>query len=87
MVRSGLVEPKEYREMLAATIGSLVHQQRPTVATAGKTRRWPLICCAGTAPNWNDLRRGQDYYFEGALIWLEADAVIRERFGREEEPG
>jgi predicted metalloprotease with PDZ domain len=25
------------------------------------------------------LHRAQDYYFEGALVWLEADAVIRER--------
>ena len=25
------------------------------------------------------MRRGQDYYSEGALIWLEADAIIRDR--------
>ena len=30
-------------------------------------------------PNWSDLRREQDYYFEGLLIWLEADAIIRDR--------
>jgi predicted metalloprotease with PDZ domain len=28
---------------------------------------------------WNDFRRGQDYYDEGALIWLQADAIIREQ--------
>ena len=28
---------------------------------------------------WNSLRRGQDYYDEGALIWLQADAIIREQ--------
>ena len=33
----------------------------------------------GHSPNWNDLRREQDYYFEGMLIWLEADAIIRDR--------
>jgi predicted metalloprotease with PDZ domain len=27
------------------------------------------------------LRRSQDYYVERALIWLEADAIIRERAG------
>jgi predicted metalloprotease with PDZ domain len=78
MVRSGLVDPKEYRETLAATIGSLIHHEG---------RRWrPLEDTAvashllrGHSPSWNDLRRGQDYYFEGALIWLEADAIIRER--------
>jgi predicted metalloprotease with PDZ domain len=28
--------------------------------------------------NWNELRRAQDYYFEGRLLWLEADAIIRQ---------
>ncbi len=31
------------------------------------------------SPNWNDLRRDQDYYFEGALLWMEADAIIRQQ--------
>jgi predicted metalloprotease with PDZ domain len=26
---------------------------------------------------WSTWRRGQDYYLEGAMIWLEADAIIR----------
>ncbi len=78
MVRSGLVESKEYREALAATIGSLIHHEgrkwRPLEDTAVASH-----LLRGHSPNWNDLRRGQDYYFEGALIWLEADAIIRER--------
>jgi predicted metalloprotease with PDZ domain len=28
---------------------------------------------------WNTLRRSQDYYDEGALIWLHADAIIRQQ--------
>jgi predicted metalloprotease with PDZ domain len=28
---------------------------------------------------WYSLRRGQDYYDEGALIWLRADTIIREQ--------
>jgi predicted metalloprotease with PDZ domain len=78
MARAGLESPKEYREALTATIGSLAHQEgrrwRPLddTATASHLLR-------GQSPNWNELRRGQDYYFEGALIWLEADAIIRER--------
>ncbi len=31
----------------------------------------------GGSANWGSLRRGQDYYYEGALIWMEADAIIR----------
>ncbi len=78
LVRSGLVDLKEYREMLALTISTLAHREG---------RRWrPLEDTAVAShllrrgnPNWSDLRREQDYYFEGLLIWLEADAIIRER--------
>jgi len=78
MVRAGLVEPKEYLGTLAATISTLVHREG---------RRWRALEDTGVAsrvlrghsPNWNDLRRDQDYYSEGALVWLEADAIIRER--------
>jgi predicted metalloprotease with PDZ domain len=28
---------------------------------------------------WSSLRRGQDYYDEGALLWLRADTIIREQ--------
>ena len=78
MVRSGLLEPKEYRETLTATIGSLVHQEgrrwRPLEDTAAAS-----YLLRGHSPNWNELRRGQDYYSEGALVWLEVDTIIRER--------
>ena len=78
MVRSGLIDAKEYRETLTASIASLSHQEG---------RRWRTLEDTATAshllrapiPSWSELRRGQDYYFEGALIWLEADAIIRER--------
>src|SRR5437763_7168606 len=78
MGRSGLVDPKEYREMLAATLSTLSHREG---------RRWRSLedtaiashLLRGSSPNWNDLRREQDYYFEGALIWLEADAILRDR--------
>jgi predicted metalloprotease with PDZ domain len=78
MVRSGLIDAKEYRDSLTATIGSLAHQEgrrwRPLEDTAAAS-----YLLRAPSPSWNELRRGQDYYFEGALIWLEADAIIRER--------
>lgn len=80
MARSGMINPAEYRRMLTGTIESLSHQEG---------RRWrsledtaiasPLL--RASSPNWNELRRSQDYYFEGALIWLEADAIIRQKTG------
>ncbi len=46
----------------------------PLVDTA--TENWILR----TAPAaWSSIRRGQDYYDEGALMWLRADVLIREK--------
>jgi predicted metalloprotease with PDZ domain len=78
MVRSGLIANPEYREMLAAQFGSLMRRQgrnwRPLEDTAVAS---PILRAASA--NWNDLRRSQDYYPEGALVWLEADAIVRDR--------
>jgi predicted metalloprotease with PDZ domain len=77
MVRSGLISAAEYRETLAAELGTLMRRQgrrwRPLEDTAVAS---PILRAASR--NWNDLRRDQDYYSEGALLWLEADAIIRE---------
>lgn len=35
----------------------------------------------GGPGTWSSRRRGADYYDEGALIWLEADILIRQRTG------
>jgi len=75
-IRAGLGTLDEYR-------WSLLNRYRG--AKLGQGRDWrPLAdtCSAshtlrGGSANWGDLRRGQDYYFEGALIWMEADAIIR----------
>ena len=32
-------------------------------------------------PAWSNWRRGQDYYQEGALLWLDADTMIRQLTG------
>jgi predicted metalloprotease with PDZ domain len=46
----------------------------PLVDTA--TENWVLRT---PDPGWSSIRRGQDYYDEGALIWLRADVQIREQ--------
>ncbi len=77
MVRSGLIAQPEYREMLAAQLGTLMRRQgrrwRPLEDTAVAS---PIL--RGASANWNDLRRSQDYYSEGALLWLEVDALLRD---------
>lgn len=49
--------------------------QIPVVDTA--TQDWVLR--NAFLDGWNDFRRGQDYYDEGALIWLRVDTIIREQ--------
>lgn len=77
-VRSGLVTLEEYRYMLNDHVRNLTRttgrQWRPLAdtAVASSRSRYP-------GQSWNQLRRRQDYYHEGMLIWYEADALIRER--------
>ncbi len=33
----------------------------------------------GASPHWEALRRGNDYYVEGPLLWLELDSMLRSR--------
>jgi predicted metalloprotease with PDZ domain len=78
MVRSGLVAPDDYLKMLTDKIRGLSR-------TSG--RQWRSLEDTAVASHlfrspgasWNELRRGQDYYMEGMLLWYECDAIIRER--------
>jgi predicted metalloprotease with PDZ domain len=78
--RSGLWGPEIAREHLAFVAGFLDHrpgrQWRPLLDTAVAAQ---LLY---EAPNeWASWRRSTDYYDEGTLIWLEADALIRKQTG------
>ena len=78
MVRSGIVTPEEYRVTLMKTVRNMTNtvgrQWRPLedTAVASHLSRSP-------GKSWNLLRRTQDYYPEGMLLWYECDAIIRER--------
>jgi predicted metalloprotease with PDZ domain len=78
MVRSGLVNPKDYRETLTSRIGDLMLRKGRSWRSLEDTAVAAHLLRA-SSPNWNELRRGQDFYFEGALLWLEADAIIRQK--------
>ena len=76
-VRSGLWTLDEYRdEHLTPKVGRLASRagrrwrSLQDTAVAGHTLR-------GGSRYWNDWRRDQDYYNEGALFWLEVDAILR----------
>jgi predicted metalloprotease with PDZ domain len=77
-VRAGLLTPDEYKVTLTDHVRGLTRtagrKWRPLedTAVAAHLGRHP-----GTA--WNQLRRTQDFYMEGMLLWYECDAIIREK--------
>jgi predicted metalloprotease with PDZ domain len=78
MARTGLWSPERYRQNLAQEAAELDNK-------SGRTWR-PLVDTSisvqtlNNAPHaWSNWRRGEDYYEEGELIWLEADMVIRQQ--------
>jgi predicted metalloprotease with PDZ domain len=75
--RSGLRSEQDYRDHLALVAARLDNEP-------GRTWR-PLQDCADEAQllynargDWDSWRRGVDFYDEGDLIWLDADATIRQ---------
>ena len=78
--RSGLWSPEYFRERLAALAAALDHQKgrswRPLADTAVAAQ-----ILLGSPIAWSRWRRGADFYDESVLLWLEADALIREQSG------
>ena len=78
--RSGLKSQAQYRDVLAMTAASLDYKPgrewRPTEDTAVAAS-----ILRGGNPAWSNWKRGQDYYFEGELLWLDADTLIRKLTG------
>ena len=78
--RTGLLDEKEMREMLAESGAWLDHRPgrgwRPLADTATAAR-----LLYGAEDSWESWRRGVDFYEEGTLIWLEADVRIRQATG------
>jgi len=76
--RSGLLTEEQYREALAGTAAALDHRTgrtwRPLEDTARSVQTLRMI-----GSQWQNWRRGLDYYPEGGLIWLEVDATIRQQ--------
>ncbi|MFN2461172.1 MAG: M61 family metallopeptidase [Candidatus Velthaea sp.] len=78
--RSGFRKSEDYPEFIAQLAASLD-------AIPGRATR-PLVDTAIAIPfarrssgTYNGLRRGGDYYPEGAMVWLEADQIIRSQSG------
>src|SRR5262249_6283754 len=78
--RSGLLSPEDYRDELALVAAEM---------DAQKGREWrPLVDTAVAAQilyrasaDGRSRRRGVDFYPESELIWLEVDALLRDKSG------
>jgi len=75
-VRCGATPAEEFPELLAAMASSLAaqpgRQWRPLEDTAAVSYH-----LRGRSKAWHGSRRGQDYYNEGLLLWLEIDGKLR----------
>jgi len=78
--RSGLETQAEYRDKLADTAANLDYTPGRLWRSTEDTAVAASILRGGN-PAWYNWRRGQDYYMEGELLWLDADTLIRKMTG------
>jgi predicted metalloprotease with PDZ domain len=74
--RSGLETPAQYRDLLAMSAAQLDNRPGRMWRSTEDTAIAASILRNGN-PAWSNWRRGQDYYQEGELVWLDADTLIR----------
>jgi predicted metalloprotease with PDZ domain len=74
--RSGLKSQDQYRDILAASAANLDSKPGREWRSTEDTAIAASILRGGN-PAWANWKRGQDYYQEGELFWLDADTTIR----------
>ena len=80
--RSGLKTQAQYRDMLALSAAELEYKTGREWRSTGDTAIAASILRGGS-PVWSNWKRGQDYYQEGELLWLDADTLIRKQTNNE----
>jgi predicted metalloprotease with PDZ domain len=78
--RSGMNSVALARESLALVAASYAHREGRIWRNLLDTTNQPVIS-ARRPQGWRSWQRGEDYYSEGQLIWLDADTLIREKSG------
>ena len=75
--RSGMLKTESVRDIMAANAARYDNQQGRSWRPVQDTTNDPII--NGRRPlGWSNWQRSEDYYNEGALIWLDVDTKIRE---------
>ena len=78
--RSGLETPEQIRDQLASLTAYFDHQSGRNWRNLQDTTNGPIL--SRRAPMaWASWQRGEEYYREGQLVWLDADTKIRELSG------
>ena len=80
--RSGLETQAQFRDKLALTAANLDYRPGRDWRSTEDTAIAASIL-RGLNPAWSNWRRGQDYYQEGELLWLDADTLIRKMTGNQ----
>jgi predicted metalloprotease with PDZ domain len=78
--RSGLKSQEQYRDLLALSAAQLDNRPGREWRSTEDTAIAASILRGGN-PAWANWKRGQDYYQEGELLWLDADTLIRKMTG------
>ena len=78
--RSGLKNQQQYRDLLAMSAAQLAYKPGRDWRSTEDTAVAASVLRGGN-PAWSNWRRGQDYYQEGELLWLDADTLIRKITG------
>jgi predicted metalloprotease with PDZ domain len=76
--RSGLKSQEQYRDLLASSAAQLDYKPGRDWRSTEDTAISASILRGGN-PAWANWKRGQDYYQEGELFWLDADTLIRQK--------
>lgn len=76
--RAGFNDAAYMRDYLGRVAADFTHEpgRAATALVDTATENWVL---RAFDVGWYSLRRGQDYYDEGALIWLRVDTIIRQQ--------
>ena len=78
--RSGMSSKAEVLDMIGLIAAELDHQAGRTWRPIADTTNDEIIAQRHDKP-WASWQRAEDYYDEGLLIWIEADAIIRKGSG------
>ncbi len=75
--RSGMSSKQEVLDTLAIAAANLENSKGRTWRSLQDTTTEPLVNLR-QVKGWTSYQRSADYYRESAMIWIEADAIIRE---------